>query len=227
LDKFNFQVPLANVRILTIISDKKKENFMSTAKTIRHRVMLIPRGKPFTTRRFLKLGSRAAVDKTLSRLAKEGVIQRIVHGMYVRPRKSRFIGNVMPSTERIVEVLAKEHGETIQVNGAEAALRFRLSTQVPTVPVYHTSGPSRDIKIGKLTIRLKHVSNRKLCLAGKHPGLALAALWYLGKKNVNSDIIGALRAKLTAEEFATLKNANIPTWMVDALARYDKETAYA
>ncbi|MCY4306881.1 MAG: DUF6088 family protein [Rhodobacteraceae bacterium] len=200
---------------------------MSTAKTIRHRVMLIPRGKPFTTRRFLKLGSRAAVDKTLSRLAKEGVIQRIVHGMYVRPRKSRFIGNVMPSTERIVEVLAKEHGETIQVNGAEAALRFRLSTQVPTVPVYHTSGPSRDIKIGKLTIRLKHVSNRKLCLAGKHPGLALAALWYLGKKNVNSDIIGALRAKLTAEEFATLKNANIPTWMVDALARYDKETAYA
>lgn len=200
---------------------------MSTAKTIRHRVMLIPRGKPFTTRRFLKLGSRAAVDKTLSRLSKEGVIQRIVHGMYVRPRKSRFIGNVMPSTERIVEVLAKEHGETIQVNGAEAALRFRLSTQVPTVPVYHTSGPSRDIKIGKLTIRLKHVSNRKLCLAGKHPGLALAALWYLGKKNVNSDIIGALRAKLTAEEFATLKNANIPTWMVDALARYDKETAYA
>ncbi|MCY4186643.1 MAG: DUF6088 family protein [Rhodobacteraceae bacterium] len=200
---------------------------MSTAKTIRHRVMLIPRGKPFTTRRFLKLGSRAAVDKTLSRLAKEGVIQRIVHGMYVRPRKSRFIGNVMPSTERIVEVLAKEHGETIQVNGAEAALRFRLSTQVPAVPIYHTSGPSRDIKIGKLTIRLKHVSNRKLCLAGKHPGLALAALWYLGKKNVNSDIIGALRAKLTAEEFATLKNANIPTWMVDALARYDKETAYA
>ncbi len=200
---------------------------MSTAKTIRHRVMLIPRGKPFATRRFLKLGSRAAVDKTLSRLAKEGVIQRIVHGMYVRPSKSRFIGNVMPSTEKIVEVLAKEHGETIQVNGAEAALRFRLSTQVPTVPVYHTSGPSRDIKIGKLTIRLKHVSNRKLCLAGKHPGLALAALWYLGKKNVNSDIIGALRAKLTAEEFATLKNANIPTWMVDALARYDKETAYA
>lgn len=200
---------------------------MSIAKTIRHRVMRIPRGKPFTTRRFLRLGSRMAIDKTLSRLAREGVIQRIVHGMYVRPRKSLFVGNIMPSTERIVEVLAKEHGETIQINGAEAALRFRLSTQVPTIPVYHTSGPNRNLKIGNLTIRLKHVSNRKLCLAGKRPGLALAALWYLGKNNVNTDTIGALRANLTTEEFETLKNANIPTWMVEALARYDKETTYA
>ena len=200
---------------------------MSTAETIRKRVLRTQRGEPFTNTRFLKLGSRAAMDKTLSRLVEEGVIQRIARGIFMRPKKSRFIGNVMPNVAKVVEVVARDHGETIQIHGAEAARRFKLSTQVPTVPVFYTSGPSRELKVGNLTVKLKHASHRKLHLAGKRPGLALSALWYLGKNNVNTDVVNTIRQGLTAEEFETLRHTEMPAWMAGALERHDKEAMHA
>jgi hypothetical protein len=200
---------------------------MSITETIRSRVLRVRRGEPFTNTRFLKLGSRASVDKTMSRLVDEGVIQRIARGVFVRPKKSRFIGSVMPDVAKVVEVIARDHGETIRVHGAEAARRFKLSTQVPTTPVFYTSGSSRELKVGNLTVKLLHASHRKLRLAGKRPGLALSALWYLGKDNVNASVVGAIRAGLSAEEFETLKSTDMPGWMVGALERYDKEAAHA
>lgn len=200
---------------------------MSTAETIRKRVLRFRQGEPFTNRRFLKLGSRASVDKTLSRLVAEGVIQRIARGVFVRPKENRFIGNVMPDVAKVVEVIARDHGETIQVHGAEAARRFKLSTQVPTMPVFYTSGPSRELRVGNLTIELRHVSHRKLHLAGKRPGLALSALWYLGKNNVDANVVNAIREGLTVEEFEALKHTDMPAWMAGALERYDKEATHA
>jgi len=147
--------------------------------------------------------------------------------MFVRPKENRFIGNVMPDATKIVEVLAREHGETIQVHGAEAARRFKLSTQVPTMPVFLTSGPTRELKIGKLTIKLKHASHRKLHLAGKRAGLALSALWYLGKDNVNSNVISAIHEGLTEKEFENLKHTDMPAWMSGAFEKYDKATIHA
>lgn len=200
---------------------------MSTAKTIRNRVLRVRRGEPFTNTRLLKLGSRASVDKTLSRLVEEGVIQRIARGIFVRPRNSRFIGSVMPDVAKVVKVMARDRGETIQVHGAEAARHFKLSTQVPATPAFYTSGPSRELKVGNLTVKLRHASHRKLHLAGKRPGLALAALWYLGKINVNANVVSTIREGLTGEEFETLKHTDMPDWMAGALERYGKEAAHA
>jgi hypothetical protein len=200
---------------------------MSIAETIRKRLLQIQRGEPFTNTRFFKLGSRASVDKTLSRLVNEGVIARITRGVFVRPKENRFIGAVMPDVSKVVEVIARDHGETLQVHGAEAARRFKLSTQVPTIPAYYTSGPTREIQVGNLSVKLRHASHRKLLLAGKRSGLALSALWYLGKNNVNAKVISAIQSKLTAEEFETLKNTDIPAWMASALEQHDTNRAHA
>lgn len=200
---------------------------MSTAETIRKSVLREKKGEPFTNRRFFKLGSRASVDKALSRLVKEGVIQRITRGVFMRPKESRYIGNVMPDVSKVVEVIARDYSETIQVHGAEAARRFKLSTQVPTVPVFYTSGLSRELKVGNLTVKLRHASHRKLLLAGKPSGLALSALWYLGKDNVNSNVLSTIRAGLTAEEFEILKNTDMPAWMTNAIEAFGKEAEHA
>ncbi len=200
---------------------------MPTAKAIRKRVLQIRRGEPFTNTRFLKLGSRAAVDKTLSRLVEEGVIDRIIRGVFVRPQNNQFVGNVMPDVTKVVEVMARDNGETIQVHGAEAARRFKLTTQVPATPVFYTSGPSRELKIGNLTVKLKHASHRKLHLAGARPGLALSALWYLEKNNVDATVVRAIKDGLTAEEFETLKRTDMPAWMAQVLLQFSEETLYA
>jgi hypothetical protein len=142
----------------------------------------------------------------MSRLVEEGAIQRIARGIFVRPKQSRFVGNVMPDASRVIEVIAKDHGETIQVHGAEAARRFKLSTQMPTIPVYYTSGPIREIRIGNLKVKLVHTSSgRKLQHAGEKPGLALSAFWYLGENNINIDVMRRIEEGLIEKEFETLR----------------------
>ena len=71
---------------------------MPTAKAVRATIRELPRGRPFTGARFLKHGTRGAVDRTLSRLAAEGEIRRPAQGVFVRPRTSRFVGAVMPDS---------------------------------------------------------------------------------------------------------------------------------
>lgn len=188
----------------------------------------MPRGEPFSNNRFLKLGARSAVDKAISRLVDKGVIERVVRGVFVRPKKSRFVGNVMPEVSRVIEVIAESHGETIQVHGAEAARRFKITTQVPTKPVYYTSGPSREIRIGNLTVKLMHTSShRKLQHAGKKTGLALSALWYLGKEQVNAKIIRHIREGLSTAEFNALRSTAMPGWMSQAIETYSEDVMYA
>jgi hypothetical protein len=59
---------------------------------------------------------------------------------------------------------------------------------------------------------------RKLLLAGRPAGLALAELWYLGKNEVTVETIEKIRRKLSPTEFKVLKSvmSAMPTWMSDA-----------
>ena len=191
---------------------------MFTARAIRAGIRELPKGKPFTSERFREHGSRSAVDRTLSRLAGRSEILRLARGVFVRPRTSRFVGAVLPDVLEVVEAIARNNGETVQVHGAEAARRFRLSTQVPTAPVFHTSASSRTIRITNITVRMVHTSNpRRLQFAGEAAGAALAALWYLGKNNVTPETVATIEAALGPVEFQRLRSADMPAWMTKAL----------
>ena len=200
---------------------------MSTAQAVQAHIARLPKGKPFIGERFLEHGSRGAVDRALSRLAAGGEIQRLARGVFVRPKTSRFVGTVLRGVLEVVEAIARSNGETVQVHGAEAARRFRLSTQVPTAPVFHTSASSRTIRIGSITVRMVHTSNRRrLQFAGEAPGAALSALWYLGKDNVTPETVAAIEAALGPAEFRRLRSADMPAWMTKALAAADGDRVH-
>ncbi len=191
---------------------------MSVAQTIRTELRNLPRGRPFATSRFAGHGPRGAVDRALSRIVEEGGIERLARGVFVRPRKSRFVGSVAPGVAEVVRVIARDNGETVQVHGAEAARRLGLSTQAPTTPVYHTSASSRTIRIGNATVRMVHTSNRRrLQFAGEPAGLALAALWYLGRGNATLEAVARIESAIGPDAFARLRSAAMPAWMADAL----------
>ena len=192
---------------------------MSTVQAVRASLCKVPKGKPFTSEGLLKHGSRSAVDRTLSRLVGRGEIQRVARGVFVRPRTSRFVGTVLPDILKVVEAIARNNGETVQVHGAEAARRFKLSTQVPTAPVFHTSASSRTIRITNITVRMVHTSSRRrLQFAGQAAGAALSALWYLGKNNVTPETVATIEAALGPAEFQRLQSADMPAWMTKAFA---------
>ena len=191
---------------------------MSTMEAIRTHIRSVPKGKPFTTSLFTHCGPRGTVDRALSRIVHDGEITRLSRGVFARPRKNRFVGNVIPGVFEVIQAIARDNRETVQIHGAEAARRLGLSTQVPTMPVFLTSASSRSIRIGNITVRMIHSSNRRrLQFAGETAGLALSALWYLGKHNVTTQTVAAIASAVGAEAFEKLRSADVPAWMATAL----------
>ena len=201
---------------------------MSITQAVRASTKGIPRGKPFTVVHFRGLGSRSTVSRALSRLAAEGAITRVARGIFVRPKVNRYIGPVSPATDEVVRAIAQKTGETIQIHGADAARRFKLSTQMPLFPIYNTNGSSRTLNLGGLSVKLVHTTNRRLLqFAGKPEGLALAALWYFGKSHVTPETVAKIKEGLSPAEFSNLSSADIPAWMASALNASEGEAVHA
>lgn len=194
---------------------------MSVIARVRTHIAERPVGEPITVSAFLSLGSRAAVDQALSRLVRSGTIERVARGVYVRPKVSRYAGTVMPSVEKVVTAIAAGTGERVQVHGAEAARRFGLTTQAPIRPVFSTSGSDRRLHIGSVVVEFKHTAARKLVLAGRPSGDALAALWYVGKGAVTPETVEQIRRRLPPDEFRALLDARrvMPAWMATAVSK--------
>jgi len=190
---------------------------MTTTSAIQRQIKGIPIGKPFANKLFLKHGSRASVDQALSRLVKSEKLERVTNGVYVRPKINRYVGVVMPA---LSEVIAKSNGETIQVHGAEAARQFNLTTQVPAKLVFYTSGSTREVTVGKLKLGFIRAARRKLQFSGTRIGLALSALWFLGKDGINESAVKMVCSKLEVSELNQLRNAELPAWLAERLNQY-------
>lgn len=177
-------------------------------------------GEPFTVQELLTEGSRAAVDQAMTRLARSGEVERVTRGVYAVPRVNATLGRRVPvSPEAAAEAIARSAGAVLSVHGAEAARRFGLTTQVPLTSVLTTTGRSRRVVVGGREVRLMHASSRRMALAGRPAGEALAALLYLGRSEVTTDVIAQVRRRLAPEEFEALREAvtAMPAWLTDLL----------
>lgn len=173
------------------------------------------RGSVFVPTQFLDLGTRAAIDKTLSRLAAEGTIRRLTRGVYDYPKTHPKMGLLSPSPDSVAKAIAGRDQTALQPSGAYAANLLGLSEQVPAKIVYLTDGPARCIQIGKMTIQLRQTTHRNMATAKRLSGLIIQAFRFLGKDHITSERITMLRSKLPLKErrglIRDLKLA--PAWM--------------
>jgi hypothetical protein len=176
------------------------------------------RGRVFTPTDFLDLGSRAAVDQALSRLANDGRLRRLTRGLYDYPRVHSRLGSLAPAPDAVASALVRETGSNLQVAGAQAANALGLSTQVPARSVYLTDGPSRRVVLGKRIVDVRHASPKHLVGAGSMAGTVVQAMRHLGPGSLSS-VINAAAPRLTAsDQRALAKGANqAPAWMRPAL----------
>ena len=79
------------------------------------------------------------VGSILSELTTEGVLVKIAHGIYAKPRKSRF-GVVFPSVDKVVQAIAIRDNAEVLPSGMTALNALGLSTQVPMNYTYLTTG---------------------------------------------------------------------------------------
>jgi hypothetical protein len=178
----------------------------------------LPEGAALCAKELLHLGSRAALDQTLSRLVRRGQLMRAGRGVYVRPIETRF-GVRAPSAEKVVEAIARLRGETVVSHGAAAANALGLTTQVPVRVVYLTSGRSRRLKLGAQVVEMKHVPGWQLIKAGQPAGEAVRALAWLGPAHVSA-ALKTLKQKFPESEFRALgatRNA-LPGWLAEKVS---------
>lgn len=190
---------------------------MTVAESISNRIKHMPKGKPFAGAVFAQVGTRASVDKALSRLVMNGALERVTRGVYMRPKLSKYAGQVRPSPLAVMKVITKARGETIQIHGAEAVRKLGFSTQMQVVPTFYTSGSSREIKIGNAVVRLKHAARSRLQHAGTKVGMALTAMHYMGKEGLTIQVVSKITGALSNEELNTLMACSMPEWMKSAL----------
>ena len=178
----------------------------------------LPEGGLLSPKEFLHLGSRAAIDQTLTRLTKEGQLLRVGRGVYALPVQGRF-GARPPSTESVVEAIEATSGEVVVASGAAEANALGLTTQVPTREVYLTSGPSRRLHLGSREIELKHGTRWQMFMGKRPAGKAIRALLWLGPEQA-SLALQTLRSKLEVQEWEAMRSARsvLPSWMARAVS---------
>lgn len=182
---------------------------------IKSRIYGHGRGSVFTPNDFLDLGSRAAVDKALSRFAAGGTIRRLARGLYEYPREHPEIGKLSPDIQRVAQALAGKDRIRLQPAGAYATNLLGLSEQVPAKAVFLTDGPSRTVKIGRQEIQLRRTTPRTMAAAGRLSGVLMQAFRHLGREHITPKRMAHLKRTLPVNERKQLiKDIPLaPAWM--------------
>ena len=177
-----------------------------------------PEGTLLCPSALLHLGSRAAVDQALSRLARRGELMRVCQGVYVWPVQTRF-GPRPPAVEKVLASLSTLWGETIVPCGGTAANALGLTTQVPVGSAYLTSGPNRKLKLGRLVVELRHAPRWQLVAPHRPAGNAVRALAWLGPEQVEENL-ETLEHKLSPKDIEELAatRAVMPGWLAEPIS---------
>jgi hypothetical protein len=124
-----------------------------------------------------------------------------------------------PDIDEVAQALARQTGSRIVPTGAVAANWLGLSAQVPAKPVYLTDGRSRQVKVGKTLVTIKHAPPKDLPLGSPTSAMVFQALRYLGKDAVTAEIVAQVRARLSpADQRKLVRDAHhVTDWIAEVV----------
>ncbi|WP_256351071.1 DUF6088 family protein [Pseudomonas sp. E6002] len=179
----------------------------------------LPEGGLLSPKEFLHLGSRAAVDQALSRLAKAGQLIRAARGLYLAAITD--LGKqATPSMDKVVSALASKNQEEIVLDGARSAKMLGLSAQALDGNVFLSNGRTRTLKVGDATAEIRHAPRWLLALGSTTAGAAIRALAWMGERRIG-EVMETLRKQLTPIDWQALSSVRslLPSWMALAIGR--------
>ena len=159
-----------------------------------------PKGTLLFPEDFSHIGASTAIRKALQRLREQSLIKKVAHGIYVRPKVSDFIGELMPTAEEVAIAIAKRDKIRLVPTGVYAQHALGLSTQIPLKIVYLTDGAARTIKVGKRTIKLKRTTPKNLMAKGEISSLVIQALRDIGKDKASEEELKKINELLKKEK---------------------------
>lgn len=185
------------------------------------------RGWVFCAKDFHDLGTRNAIDKTLSRMVDDKAtddgnkIIRVVRGIYYYPVIQDSIGIIPPNLDDVANAIARNSGISIYPSGAMCANMLGLSNQVPSQNIYWTPGKSMTKQIGKNAIIFKHIRTNPIPNTPSVVMVVLNALNYLGKNKVDDVAVTRCSKVLNDSDKKYLQkmSSKVSGWVADFIPK--------
>lgn len=172
---------------------------------IKNRILAEKIGAVFVAADFADLTDKAIANVVLTRLESEGIIRRVLRGVYDKPEYNEFLKEyVAPIPDNVAHALARNYGWTIVPCGDTALNLLGLSTQVPATWVYVSDGTYKEYTYDKTTIQFKRTTNKEVSKLSYKTALTIQALKALGKDKIDNTVLARLRKLLTADEKQTM-----------------------
>ena len=168
---------------------------------VRDRINASEIGTVFVAMDFVDISDKTNINAYLARLVDEGLVRRILRGVYDKPEFNEFLGEfVAPAPDKVANALARNFGWTIVPCGDTALNLLGLSTQVPATWVYVSDGTYKEYTYDNTTIQFKRTTNKEVSKLSYKTALVIQALKALGKDKIDDTVISRLRKLLTDEE---------------------------
>lgn len=177
-------------------------------------------GSVFVSTDFTDITDKKTVNMGLIRLADEGLIKKILFGVYYKPEFSELLGEtVAPSPNKVAHALARNFGWTIVPCGDTALNLLGLSTQVPSQWVYVSDGAYKEYTFNNTTIKFKRTTNKEISKVSYKTALTIQALKALGKENITEQVILRLKKILTDEEKEKMlaESKSATSWVLELI----------
>lgn len=117
---------------------------------------------------FADLGGRAAIDKTLQRLAAAGELRRIDRGLYDRPRQNALAGRpTAPDYRAVIRAVTRRDQARAVIDGMTAANELGLTTAVPARIEVLVDARLKPIRLGTQEIHFKFAAPSRLYWADR------------------------------------------------------------
>lgn len=187
---------------------------------IRERILSAEEGSVFSTSDFADIADTNTVRSALYRLIQDGILRRILNGVYEKPKYSKLLDEyVAADPEAVANALARSYHWTIAPCGNIALNLLGLSTQVTAVWSYISDGPYKTYEWNSTKLEFKHRTNKEITGLSYMTSLVIQALKTLGRSNVTPEVIQMLSEKLTdKDKQACLKEATESTdWVYDTI----------
>jgi hypothetical protein len=184
----------------------------------------LPEGEAFSTADLLQLGNRSALDQALSRLVKAGTLQRLARGIFIASTFDKRCDAIDPVASTLA-VLSRRNCCPIQVSGTEALKRLGVPTRgTPSDNAYLWPAKARCLAIMGRHVHIRSVSPRKVAMCGRAAGLAVTAIWQIGKQKMSPNIMAAILKNLQPDERKALQASAsaLPTWAMNHMIDMDE-----
>jgi len=144
--------------------------------------------KAFTAKDFIEMTNIKTINKNLERMEKNGIVRRITTGVYDIPDFSFVLNELTaPSITDVAYALARANNWKIYPSGSSALNYIGLSTQVPSIYTFVSSGPYKDYKIGNLSLIFKHTNNRLVFDSSLETAILIQAIKKIGRNNITTN----------------------------------------